>query len=313
MALTLRPESSIQQSDYFAQLVELTLGELESANSKRVYRQTYNAWRTWCADNDVQPLDLRPGDVKAFLADEDVTKTTRQRQLSALRQLARQIFLLMPSEQTNRYMVGLERMKVPTAEDVVGMGQERTAHALTPAQADKVLRVWTGSENRHRRNQALIAVLALGALRRSEAAVLKWSDIDFENGVVVVRHGKGDKARDVPLAGDFALDALRAWQARIPGRTFVFCPIIKGDKLTADKPISGTDVYRVVEQTEALSGVEFKPHDLRRTFITEALATGTPLKTVQAAAGHARGEQTLKYAQAVDAREARKALKLRYG
>ena len=60
-------------------------------------------------------------------------------------------------------------------------------------------------------------------------------------------------------------------------------------------------------------GVAFKPHDLRRTFITEALATGTPLATVQAAAGHARSETTLHYAQAVDARHARRELKLRYG
>ena len=34
---------------------------------------------------------------------------------------------------------------------------------------------------------------------------------------------------------------------------------------------------------------------------------------VQAAAGHARGETTLRYAQAVDARRARRELKLRYG
>jgi integrase len=62
-----------------------------------------------------------------------------------------------------------------------------------------------------------------------------------------------------------------------------------------------------------LTDVEWKPHDGRRTFITEALETGTPLATVQAAAGHAQGATTLRYAQAVDARKARKELRLRYG
>lgn len=56
-----------------------------------------------------------------------------------------------------------------------------------------------------------------------------------------------------------------------------------------------------------MPGVEFAPHDLRRTFITGALAT------VQAAAGRARGVTTPRYAQAVDARRARRELKLRYG
>ena len=120
--------------------------------------------------------------------------------------------------------------------------------------------------------------------------------------------------------GEFALDALRQWRICQQGvtefrtgRAFVFCQILKGDKIGADKPISGTDVYRIVRATAALSGIEFKPHDLRRTFITEALVTGTPLATVQAAAGHARSETALRYAQAVDARRARRELKLRYG
>ena len=151
--------------------------------------------------------------------------------------------------------------------------------------------------------------------RRSEAAALQWQDIDFENGVITVRHGKGDKAREVPLAGDLALDALRSWQMCMDaGRVYVFCRITRhGDGLGDDKPIRGTDIYEIIQKTSELAGVEFKPHDLRRTFITEALATGTPFATVQAAAGHARGETTLRYAQAVDARQARKSLKLRYG
>jgi integrase len=174
--------------------------------------------------------------------------------------------------------------------------------------------VWHEPSLLHRRNHALICLLALGGIRRSEAAALRWRDVDFANGVIAIRHGKGDKAREVPLAGDLALEALKAWQmTQEMGREYVFCAIRKGNYLSVDRPITGIDVYRVVEATVDASGIEFKPHDLRRTFITEALATGTPLATVQAAAGHARGETTLGYAQAVNARQARKELKLRYG
>jgi integrase len=231
--------------------------------------------------------------------------------MSALRKLAQMMYILNPTDDARRIVEALKVVKVPTGGE---SGTERSKRALAPAQADKVLRVWQEASNIHKRNQALIAVLALGALRRSEAAALQWRDMDFENGVITVRHGKGDKSREVPLAGDFALDALKAWQMCQPeGYAYVFCPILKGDKVSVDHPISGTDVYRIVKKTEEISQVEFKPHDLRRTFITEALATGTPLATVQAAAGHARGETTLRYAQAVDARRARKELKLRYG
>ena len=322
-ALATRPPTDLQPVEpqplddaSFEALVDLAL-QTVAASSARIYGQTYALWHAWCLanpgshQNGAAPLDLRPARVIAFIGAQNATKATRQRQLSALRKLAQMLYILSPSDATRQIVEALKVVKAPTGGE---SGVERTKKALSPSEADKVLRVWADDSPLHRRNRALIAVLALGALRRSEAAALRWRDVDFENGVVTVQHGKGDKAREVPLAGEFALDALQAWQmCQDAGRDFVFCAVHKGGKLGADKPIDGTDVYRVVKATEALSGITFKPHDLRRTFITEALATGTPLATVQAAAGHARGETTLRYAQAVDARRARRELKLRYG
>jgi integrase len=310
IALARLEPTAIEPVQPFDELVAFAQ-QTVAASSARIYGQTFTLWRAWCVENHIPLLDLRPVHVLTFLRAQNATKATRQRQLSALRKLAQMMYILNPSDDVRRIHEALKVIKAPSGGNP---GKERIRRALAPAQADKVLRVWQQPTYTHRRNQALIAVLALGALRRSEAAVLRWQDIDFENGVITVQHGKGDKAREVPLAGELALESLRSWQRCQPaGREYVFCPLKRGEHFSLDKPISGADVYRIVKATEALSGVEFKPHDLRRTFITEALATGTPLATVQAAAGHARGETTLRYAQAVDARQARKALKLRYG
>lgn len=291
------------------ELIALAL-QTVATSSARIYQQTYRLWADYCHNTRRQPLDLRPANVLAFLGAQDSSKATRQRQLSALRKLAQMALILRGSDDDRRIYEALQMVKAPAGAN----GKERTRRALVPSEADKLFRVWHEETPLHRRNHALIAVLALGGIRRAEAAALRWRDVDFENGVLSIRHGKGDKAREVPLAGDLALEALKVWQLAQPaGREYVFCPLRKGDKFGADKPITGTDVYRVVAATEKVSGVEFKPHDLRRTFITEALATGTTLATVQAIAGHAKAETTLGYAQAVNAREARKALKLRYG
>jgi len=289
-----------------AEQVERTVAE----SSARVYGQTYAAWSSWCAATGVDPFDLRPGAVTAFLSAQNTTKATRQRQLSAMRKLAQMLYILEPTDDHRRYVEALKVTKAPAGDK----GSERTRKALTPAEADKMLRIWNGATPADARNRALVAVLLLGGIRRSEAAALRWRDVDFENGVLHVRHGKGDKARDVPLAGDYALDALRRWQLQQPsGYEWVFTPVERGGKVGKDRPLTGTDVYRIWNATATAAGVESKPHDARRTFITEALATGTPLATVQAAAGHAQGQTTLRYAQAVDARRARKELRLRYG
>lgn len=291
--------------------IELALRSLESAASQRVYGQTYRAWAEYCESAGLSPYDLSPAPVLGFIGSKDTTKTTRQRQLSALRKLAQMMFITQPSEEIRRMYEALKVIKAPASPH---MGKERAKRALAPSQADKLLRHWTGNTPQDKRNAALIAVLLLSGVRRSEAAALRWEDVDFENGVLTIRHGKGDKERSVPLAGDYAVAALRSWRMVQPiGYDYVFTTVERGGGVAGDTSISGTDVYRIVKATEQATGVEFRPHDARRTFITEALATGTPIQTVQGIAGHARGDTTLNYAEAVDARRARKELKLRYG
>ncbi len=277
----------------------------------RIYRHTFRQWRSWCSDNVIDTLALWPANVGVFLASSPTSKGTRQHQLSALRKLAQALYLATGDSTAERMAAALRLVKPPVEN---ATETHRPKRALTPAMADKVLRVWQGDQPIHHRNNALIALLALTGLRRSEAAILRWSDIDFENRVISVRHGKGDKAREVAVVGEYALEALRAWLERQGDRRkYVFCSVGKGGQLGADRPITGTDVYRVVKATEEKSGVAFRPHDLRRTFITEALAMGTPLADVQAQAGHAQASTTLLYAQPVNAKERLSRMRVRYG
>lgn len=316
-ALTITQPTAIEvASPDFKDLSELML-QTVAPSSARVYSVTVNKWLRWCEAANRNPLDFTPRAVLDFLKSEDTTKATRQRQLSAIRKLAQMAFILAPDNETYRRRVeALKVIKAPQPDQTTRDKQERVQRALTPAEADKLLRVWNEDTDKAKRNAALVALLLLSGIRRSEAAALRWQDIDFENGVLNVRHGKGDKQRDVPIAGEFALEALRQWQMAQPlGREYVFCAVERGGGIgKQDSPITGTDVYRIWGATGQRAGIaDIKPHDARRTFITEGLATGTPLQTMQSAAGHARGDTTLGYAQAVNARQARKELKFRYG
>ncbi len=107
-----------------------------------------------------------------------------------------------------------------------------------------------------------------------------------------MRHGKGDKPREVPLLGDFALEALERWkaaQSRVAGeRQYVFCPLKKSrNVLGGDRPMPDTDVYRVVKATE------------QRTLLTEHIDQTGDVPRAQRIAGHANEATTLRYAQAV--------------
>lgn len=298
----------------YDELVELTLKMGVAPSSARVYRQTYRAWKAWAETAGVEPLALQPGAARNSTTAQDVSKATRSRMLSALRKLVQAAFVLSRGPQQEEYRRSLEGLRLVKAPAPAHRAQERAGRALAERDTYRVLDCWAGDTIKDRRNAALLAVLALSGMRRSEAAALQWRDVDFEHGLIRIRHGKGDKSREAPVYGERALDALRALQMALPGGfQYVFCPLTtRGDGVRADRPIAGGDIYRVVVETERRTGVEFRPHDLRRTFVTSALASGNPVHEVQQLVGHARGETTLRYARSVNAREARRRLKLGY-
>lgn len=302
-------EQALVDFDALVAIAERSL----SQSSVRVYRQTYRLWQGWALENNLSPLDINGPNVSEFLIDQPVAKVTRQRMLSALRTLGEMLSILDYANPVRELSYQtLMRIKVPTEGMVEN---DRPKRALTPREASAVLDVWDEDTRQHFRNRALIAVLLMTGVRRSEAAALKWIDVDLNDGVIFVRHGKGDKARDVAIYGDEAIDALEAWQ-RVQGkkREYVFCTVNKGDNLGPDEPMTPTSVYRVVKATEKRACIEhFSPHDARRTLITELLANGTPLADAQAQAGHSQGSTTLRYAQAADARRRRRQGRVRFG
>lgn len=285
-----------------------------SASSARVYAQTYRLWLEWCLDEDRNPFMLTFQDVRDYLDDLDVTKRTKQRQLSALRKLAEILHIF---DLTNLdYERNLKSLKLLKARS--GGGTERSKKALTPAEVDKVLRVWDGDDLRNLRNNAIIASLFFVGLRREELSESQWQHIDLDRATWFIPHGKGDKERSSAIMGDFALEALAAWHAETDGRVFAFPSLTPNAReLGADQPSDNQAmmIYRVVKQSAKLSGVDFKPHDARRTFITESLSRGMPLHEVQDQVGHADGSTTLIYAGAVgaEARAKNTSWRLRYG
>jgi integrase/recombinase XerD len=61
------------------------------------------------------------------------------------------------------------------------------------------------------RDKLLYLLLATTGLRISEATNLNWGDIDFKNGYLIVRQGKGKRDRIVPMVNE-VLYLLSNWK-----------------------------------------------------------------------------------------------------
>lgn len=143
------------------------------------------------------------------------------------------------------------------------------------------------------RDGAMIGLMALAGLREGEVTGLDVRDVQMteRSGRVVIRRGKGDKKREVPL-GKEARRALQLWL------------VVRGDGPGALFTGKGTDglstrtIQRRVGEIAARAGLEgITPHDLRHTFAKRALDRGVPLTTLKELMGHKRLSTTARYVQ----------------
>jgi integrase/recombinase XerC len=143
------------------------------------------------------------------------------------------------------------------------------------------------------RDRAMFETLYSSGLRVGELVGLDWRDIDEELGMVMVRAGKGNKDRLVPL-GEPALDALRAWRRAMPVAWEANGPVItnlRGGRLTTRSV--EMILQRRIEAAGVTAGVT--PHGLRHSFATHMLGNGADLRSIQEMLGHASLATTQRY------------------
>ena len=157
---------------------------------------------------------------------------------------------------------------------------------------DEVTRLIEAAPNRIHR--MLLMLLYATGMRRTEATLLKVSDIDSQRMVIHIQRGKGMRDRDVPLTPKL-LEALRDyWRWKKP-RVYLFPSKVSDPGV--ERPISDKTVWNVCRAAADWAGIHKKlgPHTLRHCFATHLLEAGADLRTIQLLMGHERLEDTTIY------------------
>ncbi len=188
-----------------------------------------------------------------------------------------------------------ERLTIPevTSEHHAGISPDEQELLLAEAARQKGLKGM--------RDYAIFRVWLETGIRRAELTGLKVRDLVVREGTanIVVRHGKGNKIRSIPI-DNYTAHIINAWLSE------------SGQDLSADNPIfcqvrkvgrGAAATYQVVNpakhlQTVALNqlvrwyvrrcGIESKvtPHSFRVALVTDSLDGGAPIQHVQKVTGH---------------------------
>jgi site-specific recombinase XerD len=176
----------------------------------------------------------------------------------------------------------------------------RTARSLptvlSPAEVDALT-----AGLRTQRDQAMVAAMVLGGLRRCEVLGLRLADLRVGERRVFVADGKGGHQRLVPISGRFFtavaayLDLERPPEAATD-RVFV---VLKGPR--RGQPLSASGIDEVLSGARRRAGLQRATcHQLRHTCLTRLREAGMALEAIQAQAGHASIESTRIYLHLAD-------------
>ena len=142
------------------------------------------------------------------------------------------------------------------------------------------------------RYQAMAMVMYACGLRISEARALEVRDIDGERGVIHVRHGKGNVAREAKLSATTYQWLREYWARSQPPSGHLFAG------RTGKLPCIDS-FCEALRQAAAAAFIKKRvnPHVLRHSFATHLLENGCDTNVVRELLGHKSMHSTRRYAR----------------
>ncbi|MFQ3578423.1 MAG: integron integrase [Verrucomicrobiia bacterium] len=296
------------------------LGEVEERlRSEHYSYRTEQSYLDWIRRFLVFRAPMRRGDLRWEQAKEYLDYLTLVRRVSASTQNQALSAL--------QFLYGVVLGK--KAGDLEGIKRAaQTQRMPTVLSREEVSALFEEMEGRAK----LLAQLLYGAgLRVSEGVRLRVKDVDFGNGLIVVRSGKGDKDRRAPLPQklvrplrEHLAEVRQRWEAdgrmnlagvylpsalaekfKGAGKEWAWFWVFPSDALSLDPwtgeqrrhHIDPNGVQKVVRRAAQRAGLTkpVSPHTLRHSFATHLLESGADIRTVQELLGHSDVSTTMIY------------------
>ena len=194
------------------------------------------------------------------------------------------------------------RLSSATKEDILAVAVESRrldADLLSREEVERLLKACSARASTGQRNRAVIVLAWRAGLRIGEVLALQTKDVDLDEGVVRVQHGKGDKPRAVGLdAGATAVVAKWVSTRRklgISNSRLLFCTL-QGEPMRQDY------IRHLLPRLARKAGISKRvhAHGLRHAYAVELEREGAPLSTIRDLLGHSSVLTTEVYIRKLD-------------
>jgi len=177
---------------------------------------------------------------------------------------------------------GRARRNVLDGFNLHGAVPRQAPQALTEREAEQLVRACPRHDAAARRNRLVVLLLYGCGLRTSELCQLDVGDINRERQELLVRHGKGDKARVIPIPEGLYSELL-GYLLELGRRRGA---LLRTAHLA--RRIRAQEVCDIVSAAGARAALDrpITPRTLRHTFATHLMDRGVDLAIVASLMGH---------------------------
>ena len=297
--------------------IDQALRDARASNTRRQYRSARRAWFAWCLEHRHQPMPAEPATVAAYLAartEQGAAASTVRTNRAAIGAAHRDAGHADPTahEGVRRVLKGLSRQAAgrgrgqadPLGADAVAAIM---ATAAIPRRTGLGMESETAAAERAAVDKAIAGLLFPGGLRRSEAAALRWADVqDATDGrgiVVYVRRSKTDQdgtAADVRYLKNGCAAALRQLRDRRTVQRSGLRPEPTAQVLGG---LNGQSIARRLAAAARAAGVDGRitGHSGRVGLAVELTRRGAPEQATAKAGGWKSSRMVAHYSAAVSA------------
>lgn len=174
--------------------------------------------------------------------------------------------------------------------------QKKLPEVLNSEEVNALFNAVDTSRKEGSRDLAMLVTMYSTGLRVSELLSLKIEDISFSKRIILVRSGKGNKQRSVPINMD-ALDILSSYiskdRKQFPNSNK--SPFVFLNKF--GNPMSRNYFFVLVKEYASKANIDknIHPHTLRHSFATSLLENGVNIVALKDMLGHSHLETTQIY------------------
>ena len=276
-------------------LAHISLERGLSKNTVEAYRRDLNSWAEYCRLRKIDVAGAAPDDLTDYLDRLRSGRPPAPRPF-APSSVAR---MLVSVRALYRFLVREGYLEADPAATIGAPKKPRSIPKAIPLEEVESLIDRPAPDLLGRRDRAILETLYGAGVRISELVGLDVDDVDLDEGAVLVRAGKGSKARRVPLGraarraiGDYQVQTRPELARRSPrGPSPALFLNARGGRL------SRQGCWKILKGYAREAGLEDRvsPHTLRHSFATHMLEGGADIRVVQELLGHASLSTTQVY------------------